>query len=55
MRGLEGVWRGENGVETTCIMTPMPNHLSTRLSLPFHHSRVVWMKGENECGDEVEW
>ena len=23
-----------------CIMTPMPNHLSTHLSL-FHHNRVV--------------
>ena len=24
-----------------CIMTPMPNHLSTRLSLPLNHIRVV--------------
>ena len=46
-----------------CIMTPMPNHLSTRLSL-FHYSsfdewgRVgkveVWKWCGAECGDEVE-
>lgn len=34
-----------------CVMTPMPNHLSTRLSLPFHHIRVVGMKGK---GSDVE-
>ena len=34
MRGLEG------GVEG-CISTPMPNHLSTCLSLPLNHIRVV--------------
>ena len=33
-----------------CIMTPMPNYLSTRLSL-FHHIRVVGMKGK---GNDVE-
>ena len=34
-----------------CISTPMPNHLSTCLSLPFHHIRVVRMKGKEQCGD----
>lgn len=33
-----------------CIMTPMPNHLSTCLSL-FYHIRVVGMKGNERCGD----
>ena len=32
-----------------CIMTPMPNHLSTCLSL-FYHIRVVRMKGKEQCG-----
>ena len=35
-----------------CIMTPIPNYLSTYLSLPFHHIRVVRMKGIEQCGDE---
>ena len=34
-----------------CIMTPMPNHLSTCLSLPLNHIRVVNMKGNEQCGD----
>ena len=42
-----------------CIMTPMPNHLSTYFSLPLNHIRVVGMKGKERCGkwsvDEVGW
>ena len=37
-----------------CIMTPMPNHLSTCLSLPLNHIRVVRMKGKERCGSGVE-
>ena len=29
MSGLEGVWKACGGVKMGCIMTPMPNHLST--------------------------
>lgn len=36
-----------------CIMTPMPNYLSTCLSLPFHHIRVVMMKGNEQCGSHT--
>ena len=48
-------WKACGVVKMGCIMTPMPNHLSTYLSL-FHHIRVVGMKGNERCGDgEVEW
>ena len=48
---MEGVWSGENGVETTCIMTPMPNHLYTHLSLFYYSSFDEW----GWCGNgEVE-
>ena len=50
MRGLVAVWRGENGVETTCIMTPMPNHLSTHRSLFYYSSFDEW----GRCGSDVE-
>ena len=47
------------GVKMGCIMTPMPNHLSTYFSLPLNHIRVVGMKGKERCGkwsvDEVGW
>lgn len=46
MRGLEGVWRGENGEETTCIMTPIPNHLSTYRSLFYYSSFDEWGRVE---------
>ena len=38
-----------------CISTPMPNHLSTYRSLPFHHIRVVRMKGKERCGADEKW
>ena len=41
-----------------CIMTPMPNHLSTYLSLLLNHIHVV-MRRDERCGkwsvDEVGW
>lgn len=40
-----------------CIMTPMPNHLSTRLSSFSPHPRgedgVERMKGRKECGSHT--
>ena len=36
-----------------CISTPMPNYLSTHLSL-FHHIRAVGMKGKEQCGDGAD-
>ena len=44
-----GGWKACGGVKMGCIMTPMPNHLSTCLSL-FYHIRVVRMKGKEQCG-----
>ena len=41
-------WKACGGVKMGCIMTPMPNHLSTHRSLPFNHNRVVGMKGNEE-------
>ena len=32
-----------------CISTPMPNHLSTCLSLPLIHIRVVRMRILEKC------
>ena len=31
------MWKACEGVKMGCIMTPMPNHLSTHLSLPLNH------------------
>ena len=64
-RGLEAVWRGENRVKTTCIMTPMPNHLSTCLSLSLNHKTTQNSVGIRKRGsvgmeqmrrmDEMAW
>lgn len=47
--------RGKERLKMGCIMTPMPNYLSTCLSLPLNHIRVVGMKGNEQCGDEERW
>ena len=36
-----------------CIMTPMPNHLSTYRSLPLNHIRVV-MRRDERCGNGAD-
>lgn len=35
-----------------CIMTPMPNHLSTCLSLPLNHKTVWGACGDGKSGEE---
>ena len=35
-------WKACGGVKMGCIMTPMPNHLSTHLSLFYYSSFDEW-------------
>ena len=50
--GVEmGGWKACGGVKMGCIMTPMPNHLSTCLSLPLNHKTTH--KRVGACGEHT--
>lgn len=51
MSGLEGVWKACGGVKMGCIMTPMPNHLSTCLSF-YYSSFDEWGGVDEKSGEE---
>lgn len=47
---MRGGWKVCGGVKMGCIMTPMPNHLSTCLSLPLNHKTTQNSVGGKKSG-----
>ena len=49
MRGLEGVWRGASRHQSLIIYRPTTSSLFHH-TCSYHHLRVMWMKGKEQCG-----